>query len=453
MLRKLRNKIVLTNLIFVGVLLAAVSIGICVFASNSANSKLQSRLNVAIRYVSEAPNMEIKWVFGNNQKRWGEFYTDPESTPDGTVPPLPDGEISQREDNPRGFDGNALPNTIDGAAFAVLLDSEGNIIQKREFFASMDDDMLKAALDKIESSGMSSGIIKIGTDDLAFSKKSTFRGTAIAFTSRAETVKTIKNTVTATICADVVIMVFIALISIRLASLSMKPVQEAWDSQKRFIADASHELKTPLTVILANNSILEAGVSDAKNRQWLESNRYEAERMQKLIEEMLFLAKSDEGGYKLSLGDVNISEIAEHCCLSFETVAFDQGVMIETDIQPDVWINTDASMLEKVFGVLTDNAVKHSPKDANVFFSLKTDARSVRITVTNSGEPIPEENLPHIFERFYKADQSRTADSAKSGFGLGLAIAHDIVEKLGGSISVKSSAEEGTSFTVTLKNS
>ena len=76
-------------------------------------------------------------------------------------------------------------NTIDGAAFAVLLDSEGNIIQKREFFASMDDDMLETALDKIESSGMSSGIIKIGTDDLAFSKKSTFRGTAIAFTSRA----------------------------------------------------------------------------------------------------------------------------------------------------------------------------------------------------------------------------------------------------------------------------
>jgi len=453
MLRKLRNKIVLTNLIFVGVLLAAVSIGICVFASNSANSKLQSRLSVAIRYVSEAPNMEIKWVFGNNQKRWGESYTDPESTPDGTVPPLPDGEITPREDNPRGFDGNALPNTIDGAAFAVLLDSEGSIIQKREFFASMDDDMLETALDKIESSGMSSGIIKIGTDDLAFSKKSTFRGTAIAFTSRAETVKTIKNTVTATICADVVIMVFIALISIRLASLSMKPVQEAWDSQKRFIADASHELKTPLTVILANNSILEAGVSDAKNRQWLESNRYEAERMQKLIEEMLFLAKSDEGGYKLSLGDVNISEIAERCCLSFETVAFDRGVMIETDIQPDVWINTDASMLEKVFGVLTDNAVKHSPKDANVSFSLKTDTRSVRITVTNSGEPISEENLPHIFERFYKADQSRTADSAKSGFGLGLAIAHDIVEKLGGSISVRSSAAEGTSFTVTLKNS
>ncbi len=168
---------------------------------------------------------------------------------------------------------------------------------------------------------------------------------------------------------------------------------------------------------------------------------------------MLFLAKSDEGGYKLSLGDVNISEIAERCCLSFETVAFDRGVMIETDIQPDVRINTDASMLEKVFGVLTDNAVKHSPKDANVSFSLKTDARFVRITVTNSGEPISEENLPHIFERFYKADQSRTADSAKSGFGLGLAIAHDIVEKLGGSISVRSSAEEGTSFTVTLKNS
>lgn len=445
MLRKLRNKVVLTNLIFVGVLLIIVSIGVCMFVADGENRNLSERLNVAIRYVSEAPERDFmrSFGFGKDRQREGLVIDDGQAS-DSTVPPLPDG-------TPPSFDAAELPNSIDGAAFSVLLDSEGNIVQKKEFFASMDDESLDYALKKVEASGKDSGVI---TElDLAYAKKVTAKGTAIAFTSRSEEIKTIRSAIIIAVCADLVTMVFIALISFRIASLSVKPVQEAWDNEKRFIADASHELKTPLTVILANNSILESGITDPQHCQWLESNRYEAERMQKLIEEMLFLAKSDEGGYKMTLGEVNVSEIAEHCCLSFEPVAFDQGVMIESSIEPDIRMTTDASMVEKVLGVLVDNAVKHSPAGGTVDFSMTSDGRNVHIAVSNGGDPIPPESLPHIFERFYKADSSRTADSAKSGFGLGLAIAHDIVEKLGGTIAVKSNEEEGTVFTVCLKNS
>ncbi len=442
MLKKLRNKIVLTNLLFVGILLIAVSVGLCVYIANSAIGKMQNRLELAIKYVVEFPDQDFTRSFGFAP---GERKTGWEGTAiEGeTPPPIPD-----IESLPQGkIRGNR--QTIDGAAFSVLLDADGNVISKKEFFASMDDDSLEYALAYVESSGSDTGSVK--ALDLEYKKLETALGTAVAFTSRTDTVSTVTSAIIIAASVDAVIMLFIAFISFRLASLSMKPVQEAWDSQKRFIADASHELKTPLTVILANNSILEANVRDGKTLQWIDSTRYEAERMQKLIEEMLFLAKSDEGGYKMSLGEVDISETAEQCCLSFEPVAFDQNVFIDTEIEPDVMLTTDLSMVEKVFGVLLDNAVKHSEKGGSVLFSLSSDVRSVRISVSNKGEPIPEENIEHVFERFYKAESSRTADSAKSGFGLGLAIAHDIVEKLGGSISVRSTAEEGTVFTVVLK--
>ncbi|MBQ7445096.1 MAG: HAMP domain-containing histidine kinase [Clostridia bacterium] len=454
MLNKLRNKIVLTNLIFVGVLLIVISVVLCVAIANNELFKMNKRLDLAVRYVSEAPEADFMRSFGfetnrnsgvfNGEDSESEDGEDPApKRPDGTRPPLPDGATDVIIEN-------GARQTIDGAAFSVLLDAEGNILSKKQFFASMDDESLAYALAKVESAGTLRGTVS--ELDLAFAKKNTVLGTAVAFTSKTEADTTIRNSIIIAAGLDIVILAFVALISFRLASLSVKPVREAWDSQKRFIADASHELKTPLTVILANNSILELSEKDPNNMQWLESNRYEAERMQKLIEEMLFLAKNDEGGYRLFLGEADISDIAEQTCLSFEPVAFDQSVFIETAIEKDVRITTDSSMVEKVLIVLIDNAVKHSPEGGTVTLSLEKDAKNVRLSVHNTGEPIAKDDLPHIFERFYKADTSRVADSAKSGFGLGLAIAHDIVEKLGGTITAKSSSEEGTTFTVTLKN-
>ena len=440
MINKLRNKIVLTNLVLVGILLLIVSIVVCIVIANDSISRENRRLDLAMNYVLEMPGKDFTRYFGFI----GSYQEDASipRRPDGTRPPLPD-------DGGRQSEAAVLPETIDGAVFAVLIDGSGSVVSKHEFFASMDEEALAFALDKVEQSGKTSGTIP--DLELSFAKRDTKNGTAVAFTSRSDTVATIRNSILIALCIDTVIMIFIAFISFRLASLSVKPVREAWDTQKRFIADASHELKTPLTVILANNSILEASVSEPENRQWLESSRYEAERMHKLIEEMLFLAKSDEGGYKLSLGEVNLSEVAERCCLSFETVAFDQNVFIDSAVEPDVNVTTDASMAERVFGVLLDNAVKHSPEGGTVRFSMTEDAKSVTVTVSNEGDPIPEDDMSHIFERFYKSDASRTSDSAKSGFGLGLAIAHDIVEKLGGSIGVKSSEADGTVFTVVLK--
>ena len=241
-------------------------------------------------------------------------------------------------------------------------------------------------------------------------------------------------------------MAVIFLISLWLSGLAVKPVKRAWEQQKQFVADASHELKTPLTVILANNNIMmshkESTVAD--EHQWLESTEEEANHMKKLIDNMLFLAKSDAGETKVQLSEVNFSEITEGCALNFEPVAFEKEIMIDTDIMSDVTLDGDATQLNQLAHILVDNAVKYADRGTNVTIRLQKHGDSVEFSVNNIGTPISKEDAEHIFDRFYRAEKSRTT----KGYGLGLSIAQRITESMNGKISVESNKENGTTFTV-----
>ena len=224
-------------------------------------------------------------------------------------------------------------------------------------------------------------------------------------------------------------------VSILLARWATRPVARAWRQQRQFLSDASHELKTPLTVILSNAELLEAAPMDPRPARWADNIHSEAKRMRSLVEEMLTLARADNAVPTAVMAEVSLSDLATDCALAFEPVAFEAGKPLESDIAPDVTVTGDGDKLRQLIGVLLDNAIKYGQAGGTITLSLRRTDRQARLTVSNPGEPIPPEQLSRLFERFYRADASR---GEQSGFGLGLPIAASIATEHKGTLKAES---------------
>lgn len=244
-------------------------------------------------------------------------------------------------------------------------------------------------------------------------------------------------------------MLLFLLISIRLSAVAARPMEEAMQREKQFVADASHDLKTPLSVILANNSILmenpEAKVGDL--RRWLDSTQEAAKRMQHLIAQMLTLADVERQDMPLAMGEVDLASIAMKADLELESVAFEKNVTLEDDLPEKCMVMGNADYLLRIVMSLLENALKYEPSGGQVCLKLTQSKKKTVLSVHNQGSRIAPEDLPHVFDRFYRSDRSRTG--AAASFGLGLAITKEMVERLGGSICVTSGETEGTTFCVT----
>ena len=222
------------------------------------------------------------------------------------------------------------------------------------------------------------------------------------------------------------------------------PVKESFDRQKEFIADASHELKTPLSVIMAST---EAYMDNPKETKWLTNIKTESERMNDLIIELLELAKS-EGKNNVKYNDGNLSKIIELSLLTFEGIAYEKKIKIDYNIKDNIKMSLNENNLKELMEILLDNAINHSKENSKITVSLKEDNKNIELLVTNEGEGIPEGEEEKIFERFYRSDKSR--NRRESRYGLGLAIAKNIVTNHNGIISAKSK-EGHTTFKVLFK--
>lgn len=239
--------------------------------------------------------------------------------------------------------------------------------------------------------------------------------------------------------------IIILLVSKRLTLWIIKPVKESFEKQKQFVADASHELKTPLAVIMASSDALEKEPNESK---WLDNIKFESEKMNKLIASLLDLAQSDDYKDKLELEEINLSKSVESALLPFEGVMFEKGLTLDYDIDADVKIKADSEKIKQLVGIIVDNAISHSYKNSRVFVSLKKSEQTVALQITNTGDPIAPGDEEKIFERFYRSDKSRNRDDNR--YGLGLAIAKNIVLALGGKISAESHGDK-TTFTAIFK--
>jgi signal transduction histidine kinase len=245
-------------------------------------------------------------------------------------------------------------------------------------------------------------------------------------------------------------LIVILFISRFFANKAIKPVKDAFDKQKQFIADASHELKTPLAVINTNVDVLLSNGEDYINSQskWLHYIKSEAERMAKLTNDLLYLTQMDYSDIKMIFTDLNLSETVENVILTMEAVIFEHRITLNYDIEPNLVINGNAEQIQQIVMILLDNAIKYTNSNGAVSISLKKNYNNILLSVKNTGEGISEEHIDKIFDRFYRTDKSRARKSG--GYGLGLAIAKAITEQHGGKIFVRSVLNESTTFTVEL---
>ena len=210
------------------------------------------------------------------------------------------------------------------------------------------------------------------------------------------------------------------------------PVKNSFEKQKTFVADASHELKTPLAVIIASS---DAYFND-KDEKWIHNIKNESERMTKLVTELLNLAKTEEE-QDLIFNYNNLSDIVESSILTFESLFYDNKIDLKYDIKKDICLLCNENLIIDLMSILIDNAIKHCEEKGKVFVNLYKKNKQIILEVKNTGLPIKKEDEEKIFERFYKVDTSRNRNS--NNFGLGLAIAKNIVERHNGEISAHSS--------------
>lgn len=241
----------------------------------------------------------------------------------------------------------------------------------------------------------------------------------------------------------IILEILVIVLSRYLTIWIIKPVKESFAKQKKFIADASHELKTPLSVIVASSEAIDI---TNQNSKWLNNIEYEVNRMNLLISKLLDLAKS-ERVEEIVLVNNNLSKTVELSLLTFEGRAFEKDIKLSYEIEDNINILMDEDSIKELVEILLDNAIKHSKKNGNIKVSLKSDSQ-VTLLVQNEGEPIPKGEEEKIFERFYRVDKSRNRKDNR--YGLGLAIAKNIVLSHKGKIKA-SSLDGVTTFEVTLK--
>ncbi|MBQ3298350.1 MAG: HAMP domain-containing histidine kinase [Bacilli bacterium] len=242
-----------------------------------------------------------------------------------------------------------------------------------------------------------------------------------------------------------IVEILVYYVSKMLTKRITKPAQESYEKQRDFIADASHELKTPLAVIIASSDELK---SDKKNAKYVDNIKYESERMNNLIKSLLDLSKLENGVSIANYKEENISKIIERICLTFEAIAYENNVNIDINIEKDIKLKCSKEEIEKLISILLDNAIKHSYKDSSISVNLNNDKNSINLEIVNSGDPIKAGDEEKIFERFYRSDKSRKRDSNR--YGLGLAIAKNIVINHNGTI--KAFSKDGlTTFKINLK--
>lgn len=248
-------------------------------------------------------------------------------------------------------------------------------------------------------------------------------------------------------CAGLVVVFFFSLF---LASWAIKPIEIAWNRQKQFIADASHELKTPLTVIATNTDVVLSTPNDYIRNQerWLRYIKSETARMSKLVSELLYIAKSDSNEIKMDMTDFDISNTISGICLNFETLAYEADRELVADISPRLKYFGDEDRIKQLFTILIDNSIKYSIVGSQISVSLfRNNQGRIKFCISNKCENLTEENISKLFDRFYRVDSSR--NSGTGGTGLGLNIAQTIAEAHNGIINVNYNYGI-ISFTVTL---
>ena len=280
---------------------------------------------------------------------------------------------------------------------------------------------------------------------LRYLRKTGYTSTLIAFTDTTLESTTMRSMAAVCSLAGSAALLVLFLCSYLLSGVVTRPVGAAWAQQEQFLSDASHELKTPLTVILSSAELLNQSALP-EQAVYIDNIREESRRMKLLVEDMLTLSRAQRSAGSLPEQTADLSEAAVTAALRFEPVAFEAGKRLEYDIAPSLPVRGDGGKLGQALAALLDNAVKYSDSGTDIRLTAEKQGRFAVVTVADSGPDIPADKLPHIFDRFYRADEARTDGDS---FGLGLPIAKAIIDAHRGTLRCESGGGV-TRFIITL---
>jgi len=324
--------------------------------------------------------------------------------------------------------------------FTVFFDNNGEVTNTNtEFIYSITDEKAVEYAKKVMTGNNERGWIS----NYRYKLFSTETGKTIVFVDGSMSRSSLMQS---TVIAGIVLLGCAALVLLLIILLSkrvVKPIAESYEKQKQFITDANHELKTPLTLILANIDIAE---TELGKNEWLDDIRSEGHRMTELVNRLVELSRMDEDGHNLDITKVTFSQLAADTVSEFEPLSRERGKLLTASIDTDVFVLGDETLLRRLIYILLDNAVKYCDDGGEISVKLRK-GKKIILTVENSYEAIGEIELHRLFDRFYRADKAR---KFTGGYGVGLSMAKAIIEKHKGEITAYKKDPSHIGFKVTL---
>ncbi|MDR2162479.1 MAG: HAMP domain-containing histidine kinase [Clostridiales Family XIII bacterium] len=443
MLKRLRNKLLLFNMISLGVVVIA-SFAVIFFIQYSHMRGVDEERIAAIptdviTNALLAERVDVPGAGGSEGVRGS-----------GSGKPFIDSE------------GPNLP--IDYSKFFVINVSQDGMLSIFSRIEMKEKEYFKAANEVAKNGGIPMGEIKLAgsrwlysyivDDKVAASGVSVTGepfavGASMVFLNIDDTDRAMARLLVSMVIIGGCVIAGLFLISLVFSARALRPAEESLVRQKQFVADASHELKTPLAIIDANAEAALAGDISSGARMWLERIGEESGRMRSLIDELLFLARSDDTtGAAMEKLPVDLSKEAESEIGRIEAVLFEKGIELEFKSPAGgVTVNADPARVRQILLILLDNAMKYTDEGGKVTVETGRAKKYGYVRVTNTGAGIPPDDLPRVFDRFYRAEKSR--NSGSGGYGLGLSIARAIAERSGGTVTASSSGGL-TTFTLEL---
>lgn len=329
-----------------------------------------------------------------------------------------------------------MPENIRLPFFTVQIDEYGEIAAfGGDYFDLTDKEQLWELVDAVNERSKETGVLS--EYDLRYMKADNGRIKTIVFADISSEKAMINGLIRNSVIIGLIGYAVFFLISLLLSKWVTKPVEKTWNEQKQFIADASHELKTPLTVIMTNAEMMSDKSYSENDRDGFTKNILStSKRMRGLVESLLELARLDNNKAKLKLDDVDLSKLINDSILPFEPLFFESGMELAADIDNGINVDGDKEKLRQVVNILLDNALKYSDPADRVKVELKRQSSECILSVSGLGAPLTKEECEDIFKRFYRVDQARNDGQS---YGLGLSIADSIIKEHNGKIWAESS--------------
>ena len=353
------------------------------------------------------------------------------STPPGAQPPFKNPDFMTKE------------TPFNTRYFIATFDKDGNVTEiETEFIAALTEEESEALAKSILATGKEKGF----TSTYRFMRQTEEDDSIqLIFLDCSEDFYSFKTFLRTTIIVSLIGATLVFLLVLTVSKIVVKSIAESYEKQKRFITDASHEIKTPLGIISANTEVMEM---ESGETEWTKSTRRQVERLTALTEKLVFLSRMEEEGTELNITEFSLSEALEDTVSAFLPVAEQKGLFLAADIGSEIRYKGDEAMIRQMFSLLTDNAIKYSKEKGTIKINMKENGKRKQITFWNSVEEIEKGDLSVLFERFYRKDSSRSTKTG--GHGIGLSVVKEIVRAHKGKISAESKDGKSILFTIIL---